>query len=992
LDLNKQEIDRMTDIDSLQHRFDTFHSLMTWRVREILLISSVYDAYMLEEEGTLEERIWQQYSNRGLSTVPRIRKVSDPGLALEVIGAEKVDLVLLLVHEGTDPAADLANKVKQIKPGLPLAVLATDPSTLQRMQDFFKADSVDRIFLWQNDPTLLVAIIKYFEDMANVDDDTRAGAVRVVLLVEDSISHYSGMLPAIYTAIMDLTRRIIDEGLNLHHRQLRMRSRAKIVLAVNYEDAFELFERYRPYILGVITDVRFNKQGRMDEDAGFKLVRILGEQKHGLPICIQSADPEKNRARALELGAYFIDKNSKRLISDLQRFLQEYMGFGEFIFRLPNGEEITRAGSLRELLERLREVPIESILLHAQQQHFSHWMMARTEIKIAEQLYPKKVDNFRTPEDVRRFLIHVIESELYEKQSDVITRFVAGRNPYEVQFMRQGSGTLGGKARGIGFLRYLISRLEIRKRFPQITIRIPPTLVICSDEFSHFLSDNRLWEDALQSSMRFEALQNMFLNGEVRPELVRDLKCYLETVRDPLAVRSSSILEDSHHLPLAGLYATYMLPNNEASLDERLASLMTAIKLVWASTFGDSPRAYFQHTNYRLEDERMAVVVQTLAGSSRANYFYPTFSGVAQSHNFYPVAYMKSEDGVVQLALGLGKTVVEGGAVVRFCPKYPTLLPQFADMRSWLYFTQKKFYALSMNPVTGERNSANMERLELLPLELAEQQNVLHRVASVYQSDSGLLVDSFIYKGPRIVTFQKILRDSKRNLCGLIAEILAMSERAMRTPVEIEFACELSDDGETVFYPLQLRPMTAKRHWEKVEVADEHRKKAICYTHVAHGNGLFRDLQDIVCVIPERFDMTKTTEIAREIGMLNKILADKDRHFVLIGFGRWGSVDPLMGIGVSWAQISSVRVLVEVALKDFDIDPAQGTHFFQNVTSLNIGCLSIPYNSDAFMNWNRLNMGEIVQETAYLKHYRWKRPLEIRINGRTGEAVILACN
>lgn len=733
-----------------------------------------------------------------------------------------------------------------------------------------------------------------------------------------------------------------------------MRSRAKIVLADCYEEALNLFERYRTYMLGVITDVRFFKCGCMDADAGFKLVRMLRGQIRELPICIQSAEPEKNRDRALDLGAHFIDKNSKRLISDLQRFLREYMGFGDFIFRSPAGNEIARAGSLRELLDRLRQVPIESIVLHAQQQHFSHWMMARTEIKIAEQLYPKQVEDFRSPEDIRRFLIHVIESALYEKQSDVITRFVAGRNPYEVQFMRQGNGTLGGKARGIGFL-----------------------------------SDNHLWDDALQAPLPFDELQKKFLSGEVRSELVRDLKLYLEAVREPLAVRSSSILEDSHHLPLAGLYATYMLPNNEASIDDRLASLLTAIRLVWASTFGDNPRAYFRQTSHRLEDERMAVVVQTLAGSRRGDYFYPTFSGLAQSHNFYPVSYMKPEDGVAQLALGLGKTVVEGGAVVRFCPRYPMLLPQFADMRSWLYFTQKNFYALSMQPIAGERNSANMERLELLPLEVAEQQMVLHQVASVYQTDSRLLADSFIYDGPRIVTFQKILRDSKRNLSGLIAEILAMSERAMRTPVEIEFACELSNDNGTVFYPLQLRPMTAKRHWEKVEVTDEHRQRAMCYSHVAHGNGLFQDLEDIVCVNPDAFDVTKTGEIAREIGRLNKIMTEEGRHFVLIGFGRWGSMDPLMGIGVSWAQISSVKVLVEVGLKEFNFDPAQGTHFFQNITSLNIGCLSIPYNSRAFINWDRLNNGETVQETANLKHYRWQRPLEIRIDGHGGEAVII---
>jgi len=984
-----QEIKQMLEIDSIQHRFDTFHSLMARRIRQILLVSSVYDAYMLEEDGTLEERIWQQYSDRGLSTAPRIRKVSDPGLALAVIESEKIDLVLALVHEEIDLAFDLAAKVKQIEPGMPFAVLATDPASLPRLQNLAQGDGVDRIFLWQNDPTLLVAIIKYFEDMANVDHDTRAGAVRVVLLVEDSIAYYSSMLPAIYTAIMDLTHRIIDEGLNLHHRQLRMRSRAKIVLADNYEEALSLFECYRNYILGVITDVRFFKSGCLDAEAGFELVRVLRRQIRELPICIQSAEPEKNRQRALDLNAHFIDKNSKRLISDLQRFLREYMGFGDFMFRSPAGNEIARAGSLQELLDRLRQVPIDSILLHARQQHFSHWMMARTEIKIAEQLYPKQVEDFRSPEDVRRFLIHVIESALYEKQSDIITRFVAGRNPYELQFMRQGNGTLGGKARGIGFLRYLISRLEIRKRFPQMAIRIPPTLVICADEFSGFLSDNHLWDDALQGALGFDALQKKFLSGDVRSELVRDLRSYLEVVREPLAVRSSSILEDSHHLPLAGLYATYMLPNNEAALDGRLASLLTAIKLVWASTFGDDPRAYFRQTSHRLEDERMAVVVQTLAGSRRGDYFYPTFSGVAQSHNFYPVSYMKPEDGVAQLALGLGKTVVEGGAVVRFCPRYPMLLPQFADMRSWLYFTQKNFFALSLQPIAGERNSVSMERLELLPLEVAEQQMVLHQVASVYQSDSKLLVDSFIYDGPRIVTFQKILRDSKRNLSGLIAEILAMSERAMRTPVEIEFACELSNDNGTVFYPLQLRPMTAKRHWEKVEVTPEHRRRAICYSHVAHGNGFFQDLKDIVCVDPSAFDVTKTGEIAREIGRLNKIITEAGRHFVLIGFGRWGSVDPLMGIGVNWAQISGVRVLVEVGLKEFNFDPAQGTHFFQNITSLNIGCLSIPYDSSAFINWDRLHTGEIVEETAYLKHYRWQRPLEIRLDGHSGEGVII---
>jgi len=980
----------MLDIDSIQHRFDTFHSLMAKRIREVLLVSSIYDAYTLEEDGTLEEHIWQQYSDRGLSTAPRIRKVSDAKRALAVINSENINLVLFLVQEETDLAFDLTAKIKRIRPDLPLAVLATDPASLQRLQEQFKNAGVDRIFLWQNDPTLLVAIFKYFEDAANVDHDTRAGAVRVILLVEDSIVHYSIMLPAVYTAIMALTNRIIDEGLNHHHRQLRMRSRAKIVLADNYEDALDLFKRYQNFMLGVITDVRFTKSGCMDDEAGFSLVDLLRRQKRGLPICIQSAEPQNTRGRALDFGAHFIDKNSKRLVFELQRFLREYMGFGDFIFRSANGGEIARAADMRDLLDCLRKVPIESILLHAQQQHFSHWMMARTEIKIAEQFYPKQVEDFDTPEDIRRFLIQVIETAMFEKQSDIITRFGPDRSPYEVQFMRRGSGTLGGKARGLGFLRYLLSRLEIPNRFPHIHIQFPPTLVICSDAFSDFLSANQLWDDALQGTLPFDDLQQNFLGGKVSPELERDITSFLTAVKEPLAVRSSSILEDSHHLPLAGLYKTYMLPNTETAIEDRVASLLAAVRLVWASTYGDNPRAYFQHSNYRLEDERMAVVVQTMAGGRRGGYYYPTFSGVAQSHNFYPVAYMKPEEGVAQLALGLGKTVVEGGAVVRFCPRYPALLPQFADMRSWLYFTQKKFYALSLKPVAGKRDPVNMERLELLPLETAEQQNVLQRVASVYQADSGLLADSFMYEGPRIVTFHKILRDAKCNLSGLISEMLAVCERAMRTPVEMEFACEMPDEHQMIFYPLQLRPMTAKRHWKKVDITDAHRRRAICYTHIAHGNGFFTGIRDVVCVKSNVFDVSKTGEIAREIGMLNKQLTAEGRHFVLIGFGRWGSMDPMMGIGVRWGQISSVRVLVEVGLKGFNVDPAQGTHFFQNVTSLNIGCLSIPFNSDAFIDWQRLKSGEVVQETVFLRHLRWRQPLEIRIDGHSGQAVILS--
>lgn len=978
------------DIDSLQHRFDTFRSLMTRRIREILLVSSVYDAYIIEEDGTLEERIWQQYADRGLSTVPLIRKVSSIERALEVIGGAPVDLVLAVVHEEADLALDLAPRVKALRPDLPVVLLVTDPAVLARLAEPEALPGVDRLFLWQNDPTLLVAIVKLLEDRLNAEPDTAVGGVRVVLLVEDSVVHVSTFLPVIYMAIMDLTRRLIDEGLNHFHRQLRMRSRAKVLLASSFEEAVDVYRRFRPYMLGVITDVRFRREGRPDDEAGFELVRMLRRDMPDLPICIQSAEPEKNRARAEALQAYFIDKNSKGLMEDLQRFLREALGFGDFIFRLPDGREIARAGNPRELLDRLREVPPASLLHHAEKQHFSHWMMARTEIRIAEQLYPKRVEDFRDAEELRAFLIRVIENVLYEKQSDIITRFLPGRNPYELQFMRWGEGSLGGKARGIGFLRYLLSRLEFRSQFPEMAIQIPPTLVICSNEFVRFLEDNRLWEPALEGGLEAEALKRRFLEGRLRPQLVEDLRAWLQAVHEPLAVRSSSILEDSHNLPLAGIYATYMLPNSEETIEERLASLLAAVRLVWASTFGESPRAYFRQTGYRLEDERMSVVVQTLGGRRRGGWFYPTFSGVAQSRNFYPLSYMKPEDGVAQVALGLGKTVVEGGAIVRFCPRYPLLLPQFADMRDWLYFTQKHFYALDMSPVPAPRDPATLERLRLLPLSVAEADRVLPKVASVYQSDSGLLVDSFFYEGPRVVTFQKVLRDARLRFGELLAALLTVCERSMRIPVEIEFACELPEEGRPVFYPLQLRPMASRHRWERVAIPPGFKERAFCYSQLAHGNGWVEGVYDLLCVKPETFDISRTREIAREIGEANRRLVEERRPYVLVGFGRWGSTDPRMGIGVSWAQISGVRVLVEVGLPGFNVEPAQGTHFFQNVTTLNIGCLTVPCGSPSFIRWEPLRRNaETVHESSALLHLRWKRPLEICIDGLRGEGVIV---
>lgn len=979
----------MHALDGVRRRFENYRLLMPTRITEILLVSSVYDAFALEEDGSLEELLFDQYQERGLSLVPHIRKVPDAQTALTVIRNEKIDLVLTMSQAGDESTLGLARRAKAIRPALPIALLATDRVSLNRLAPHAKKSGIDRIFLWQNDPALLLAIIKYFEDLANIDHDTKLGGVRAILLVEDSVSHYSAFLPTMYTVIMELTRKLIDDGLNHLHKQLRMRSRAKVILAETYEEADGLIRKYGDYILGVISDIQFNRDGKMDDNAGFELVRMLREKVADLPLCLQSAEPERNRWLAEQMGVYFIDKNSPAMLSELRIFLRDYMGFGDFVFKGSDGSEIARAKNVLEMLQIIRTLPLDSVLFHAQRQDFSHWMRARGELIIADQLYPKRVGDFPDPEDIRAYISTVIELVLRDKQRDVISQFRAGKNPRRAEFLRLGDGSLGGKARGIAFLRFLLSRMRFEEAYHNVRIVIPSTLVVCSVEFERFLEENHLRKVALDDDLSLPELERTFLEGRLNEGLLRDLRAYLEQMTEPLAVRSSSILEDSQHLPLAGLYSTYMLPNNGESLDERLDELQMAIKRVWASTFGPNPRAYFRQSEFRVEEERMSVVIQQLAGRKRDGYFYPTFSGVAQSYNFYPVSYMKPEEGIVQIAFGLGKMVVEGGSALRYSPRYPRLLPQFSTIRDWLYHSQKEFYALDLTKT--QQDWSEDAPLELLPVAKAEPSGALQQVASVYLADSNMLVDSLFQEGQRILTFNGVLNNPQFPLNSILGDLLKYCEDAMRAPAEIEFAVDLPDDGGVPsIYFLQLRPMIGRSRWEPVVITERHREGALAKTRMAHGNGIYDDIYDIVLVKKESFAKHLTREIASEIGVMNNLLLEEKRPYILIGYGRWGSSDPLMGIGVQWSQISGVRVLVEVGLENFNVDPAQGTHFFQNVTSLNIGCLSIPHaNPDASLDWDWLDRQPVAQEGKFVRLLRPQEPVTVRIDGRNGLAVML---
>ncbi|MBI4701802.1 MAG: hypothetical protein HY744_11700 [Deltaproteobacteria bacterium] len=977
-------------IEDYHPRFDSFRSLMPNRVRQVLLVSSLYDAFVLEEDGTLGDRLWDQYVEQRLTMVPAVRRVSTGAHALGLMEREPIDLVMAMTRLSDGDPFAFAAEVKKRYPHMPVVLLVTDPSELRRLPPPAERASIDKVFLWNNYSGILLAIVKYIEDRANVDHDTQVGGVRVIVLIEDSCAYYSTFLPAMYTVIMDLTRNLIADGLNELHKQLRTRSRAKVLLAETYEEGMELLRKYRPYLVGAVCDVEFWRGGVVDPQAGFELTRAVRAEMPDLPIVLQSADPEKNRQRTRDLGALFIDKNSPALLDEFRSFLTEYLGFGDFVFRMPDGQEVARARNVHEMLDILHRIPSDSLLCHAERNDFSHWMAARTELTIADRLRPKRVADFDDHEAVRRYIIDVIRDVLADKQSDVVAEFSAEKAMAFGHFLHLGKGSLGGKGRAIAFLRFLLARSKLSANYPGVRLGVPAAVVIGAGEFADFIDDNKLRRFALECDDR-EEITHRFLQGTVREPLVTALRSYLGHVTGPLAVRSSSLLEDSHLQPFAGLYATVMIPNLSESLDRRLEQLLHAVKEVWASTYCPDAKAYFRATVHRMEEEEMAVIVQLIAGQRHGDHFYPTLSGVAQSYNFYPISHMSPEDGAAQLALGLGKMVVEGGAAVRFCPRYPEILPQFPRPEDWLRSGQKQFYALRLTEPPTSWDTDPDATLALLDLKDAEDHGVLQRIGSVYCSDDRIIRDGLCYRGPRVVTFSSILKHHEIPLPEILADLLATCREALGCPVEIEFAVNVGPYGtKPLFSLLQVRPLIAAGERDLVALSDAHRDAAWCFTYRALGNGIKKNIRDLVFVRRSTFERSRTREVADEVGKINRHLEAAGRPYLLIGFGRWGTFDPWLGIGVSWAQISGVAVLVEAGLPDFEVDPSQGTHFFHNLTTLDIGYLSVPHgNPRAKIEWEWLESLPVEQETRYVRHVRLSSPIEVRIDGRSGEAVAL---
>jgi len=972
-----------------EERFEGFENLMPFRVQNILLVSSLYDSFILREDGRLNELLIDESLELNLRQIPNLTHVSSCSEALDLAKSNpQFNLIVANLAVGDIDAAQLAREVRSAGLEIPIVVLAYDYREIKNFVARNPVTEIDRVFLWQGNARILIAIVKYVEDKWNVLHDTRAMGVPVLLVVEDNIRYYSSFLPVIYTELIKQSRRVIQEGINVAHKLVRMQARPKILLASDFENAAQLVQEYRDYIFGLVSDVEFPWDGKLSPEAGFELARMVKSLAPDVPVVLQTSRTEF-RPRAHAEGYSFLRKRSPTLLKDLRRILTDSFGFGDFVFRMPDQREVGRAKDLTELEEMLERLPADSLMYHAQRNHFSHWLMARTEFALAAKLRPRKVSDFTGPEHLRRDLIDSIDDYRREQSEVLIGDFKAETfKPSESNFLRIGSGSLGGKARGLAFVRHLLRTRRIARRFPGVRIGVPPAVVLATDMFDQFLAENNLSDFALHCDDDSE-IQQRFLESPLPMPLQESLKAFLEQIRYPLAVRSSSLLEDSQYQPFTGVYETFMLGNRHADLNVRMGELSEAIKRVYASTFSQHAKAYVRATPYRLEEEKMAVILQQVVGTLHGPRFYPDFSGVVRSHNFYPVPPMTFADGIAAVALGLGRTVVDGGKCLMFCPRYPRNLLQFSSVEDILSNTQTEFCALELDGNAGEALSAHL-REQRFGLDAAETDGTLHAIASTYSADNHAVYDGISRPGPRVVTFAPMLKHGIFPLAAILDVLVRAGEDALGNPVEIEFAVRLPRDAEPAeFGFLQIRPLTLSRDHQDLTMDDVDPAQLICCSNRVLGNGRIENVHDIVVVDSHRFERSRSQEVARAVAHFNAVLAEENRPYLLIGVGRWGSNDPWLGIPVEWDEISGARAIVEAGFRDFRVTPSQGSHFFQNLTAFQVGYLTVnPDAGEGSVDWQWLAEQPAVEEQGCVRLLRFSEPLHVIMNSRTSRGVI----
>ena len=966
----------------------TFVNLMMRRIYNVLIVANPYDAFMLEDDGRVEEKIYNEYMELGLRYPPTFTQVSTTGEAAEVLRTMNIDLVICMPGNADNDAFSVARDIKAAFPKIHCVVLTPFSHGITKRMENEDLSIFDYVFCWLGNTNLILSIIKLIEDKMNLDHDIREGGVQMILLVEDSIRFYSSILPNLYNYILAQSKRFATEALNRHAATLRMRGRPKVVLARNYEEAMALYDRYADNVLGVISDVRFPVGGVKDSEAGLKLLRAIHSKNPYVPLIIESSEAD-NRARAEAEGFRFVDKSSKKMSLDLRKMMEEHMGFGDFIFRDPKTKaEIMRIHSLKELQDNIFKIPDDSMLYHISRNHMSRWLSARAIFPVSEFLKTVTWERLQDITAHREIIFDAIVQYRHMKNIGVVAVFDRMKFDAYSHFARIGEGSLGGKGRGLAFLDNIIKTHPEFNSLPGATVQIPKTVVLCTDIFDQFMEQNNLYQVALSDASDDDILQH-FLRAQLPDSLIADFFTFFEAVKSPIAIRSSSLLEDAHYQPFAGIYSTYMIPY----LDDKYAMLemlACAIKGVYASVYYRDSKAYMAATSNVIDQEKMAVILQEVVGRQYDGRYYPNISGVLRSLNYYPVGDERAEDGVASLALGLGKYIVDGGQTLRVSPYHPHQVLQTSEMETALRETQTRFYALDTRRVGSDFKVDDGFNILNLKVREAERDRSLSYIASTYDPCDQVIRDGIYDGGRKVITFAGVLQQGVFPLPELLQMSMRYGAESMRRPVEIEFACNINDDRTGSLYLLQIRPIVDSKQTLDEDVAAVPDADCIVRSHNSLGHGVSDDVTDVVYVkADDSFTASDNPAIAREIEKINRRYLDLGQNYVLVGPGRWGSSDPWLGIPVKWPHISAARVIVEVALKNYRVDPSQGTHFFQNLTSFGVGYFTVDQNrADGLFRKDVLDAMEAVDETEHVRVVRFARPLRIMMDGMRQEGAV----
>ena len=978
---------QLPDLKTYEFKEVPFKELMQSTIHNVLIVCSNYDFYLLEEDGRIDEQIFDEYTALNLRNPPDFLHANSPKGAISKLKSHNVDLVIIWLDK-SERSIDISNKIRHNYPKTPVVAISYSPEELQILLTKEETRNIDFVFHWSGNVNLFIAIIKLVEDRINARNDVLRIGVKAILLVEDSIRFYSRYLPLIYKILLKQTEAFIQEGLNEHRKIMSKRGRPKILLATTYEEGIYLFQRYKEKLLGVISDVTYFRKGIKDEEAGFRFLKYVRKYNRYFPVLIESSNAE-NEEKALSLRAKFLHKDSETLGLDIKKYITRYFSFGDFEFWDPSKMVISRlASDLKSFQKSLAEVPLESIVYHAKRNEFSKWLESRALFPLAKLFAPVEYEHFDEEDHLRDFLISAVNAFRLYRSRGVIAKFDKDQYDEYLVFSRIGDGALGGKGRGLAFIDQFLKRHKLLNKYDGINISIPRTVVLSTDVYEEFMEEHNLLSFIAENHNDNDIL-HAFISKRLPLWVIEDLKVFLMTLTTPVAIRSSNVFEDSLHQPFAGVYATYMVPLTDL---ERLLEMVTnAIKSVMASAFYKNSRLYIKATSHSIEESKMAVILQEVTGAQYEDVFYPNISGVARSINFYPIGEEKSNEGIANIALGLGEIIVDGGRTLRFSPYHPKKILQLTSVSTSLKETQKIFFGLDINPDSYHSSTNEAINKKKFNLRMAKDHKSLRFVASTFDLQSNRIRSGIFHDGARVITFENILVNDSFPLADILKDLLRIGQKEIGSPIEIEFAVNLDvAKGEPkVFSFLQIRPIVINNDSKYTIPEDVNMADTIVYAETALGNGRYYNLKDIVYIKPEVFDHSKTQSIAETIDQLNSDFEKKKKNYILIGPGRWGSSDPWLGIPISWSQISAAKIIIESGLENFRIDPSQGTHFFQNMTSFKVGYLTInPYMEDGYFDVDYLNDQKVIFEDENVRHVRFKEPLTIIIEGKNSKAVI----